>query len=176
MIEAIIHHGGEVRIWESPILETGEISRLAILTSTGLEGTLLRTVGVQRRLTFTLGGGPISWSSKRQHTIATSSCEAEYIGRCNATKEVVWLCLLLREVGYPVEGPAVIFADNKSAIALANNPVYHGRSRHIDIQYHYTREKVNDNTIQLLYLPTIEMVVDGMTKSLDRSSTSERPT
>jgi hypothetical protein len=115
---------------------------------------------------FTLGGGPISWSSKRQHTVATSSCEAEYIGQCNATKEAVWLRLLLRETGYPVEGPTVIFADNKSAIALANTPAYHGRSRHIDIQYHYTREKVNNNTVQLLYLPTTEMVADGLTKPL----------
>jgi hypothetical protein len=65
-------------------------------------------------------------------------------------------------------GPTTIFADNKSAIALAKNPVYHGRSRHIDIQYHYTREKVNDNTIQLVYLPTIEMVADGLTKPLDQ--------
>ena len=117
---------------------------------------------------FTLGGGPISWSSKRQHTVATSSCEAEYIGQCNAAKEAVWLRLLLREVGYPLEGPTTVFADNKSAIALASNPVYHGRSRHIDIQYHYTREKVNDDTIQLLYLPTLEMVADGLTKPLDQ--------
>jgi hypothetical protein len=117
---------------------------------------------------FTLAGGPISWSSKRQHTVATSSCEAEYIGQCNATKEAVWLRLLLRELAYPMIGPTTIFADNKSAIALAKNPVYHGRSRHIDIQYHYTREKVNDNTIQLVYLPTIEMVADGLTKPLDQ--------
>jgi hypothetical protein len=47
-------------------------------------------------------------------------------------------------------------------------PVYHGRSKHIDIQYHYTREKVNDDTIQLLYLPTAEMVADGLTKALDQ--------
>jgi transposase InsO family protein len=117
---------------------------------------------------FTLGGGPISWSSKRQHTVATSSCEAEYIGQCNATKEAVWLRLLLREIGYAPNGPTTIFADNKSAIALATNPVYHGRSRHIDIQYHYTREKVNDDTVQLLYLPTVEMVADGLTKALDQ--------
>jgi hypothetical protein len=78
--------------------------------------------------------------------------------QCNAAKESIWKRLLLREIGYPVEGATTIYADNKSAIALASNPVYHGRSRHIDIQYHYTREKVNDDTIQLLYLPTVEMV------------------
>jgi hypothetical protein len=117
---------------------------------------------------FTLAGGPVSWSSKRQHTVATSSCEAEYIGQCNATKEAVWLRLLLRELAYPMTGATTILADNKSAIALANNPVYHGRSKHVDIQYHYTREKVIDNTIQLLYLPTIEMVADGLTKPLDQ--------
>ena len=117
---------------------------------------------------FTLAGGPISWSSKRQHTVAASSCEAEYIAQCNATKEAVWLRLLLKEIGYPTTGPTTIFADNKSAIALANNPIYHGRSKHVDIQYHYTREKINDNTVQLLYLSTIEMMTDGLTKPLNQ--------
>ena len=114
---------------------------------------------------FTLAGGAISWSSKRQHTVATSSCEAEYIGQYNAAKEAVWLRLLLKELGYPAIGLTTIFADNQSAIALANNPGYHGRSKHIDIQYHYTREKVADNTIQLLYLPTIEMIADGLSQT-----------
>jgi hypothetical protein len=65
-------------------------------------------------------------------------------------------------------GPTTVFANNKSAIALANNPIYHGRSKHVDIQYHDTREKVIDNTIQLLYLLTIEMVADGLPKPLDQ--------
>jgi hypothetical protein len=74
---------------------------------------------------------------------------------------------------YPVEGPTTVYADNKSAIALAVNPVYHGRSKHIDIQYHYTREKVNDDTIQLLYLPTFRIMptVHSVHQALHRKMT-----
>jgi hypothetical protein len=117
---------------------------------------------------FTLGGAPVSWSSKRQHSVALSSCEAEYIGQCNAAREAVFLRLLLKEVGYPIQGPTEIYADNQSAIALAKNPVYHARSRHIDIQYHFVREKVADGTVEYTYLPTNDMVADGLTKPLER--------
>jgi len=62
----------------------------------------------------------------------------------------------------------MINGDNQSAIELANNLVYRGRSRHIDFQYHYTREKVNDNTVVIVHIPTAEMVADGLTKALAR--------
>jgi hypothetical protein len=107
-------------------------------------------------------------SSKRQNTIATSSCEAEYIGQANAAKEAVWLRLLLKEVGMEQELATVIYADNKSAIALAENPTYHARSKHIDIQYHFVREKVANSTIRLQYIPTGQMAADGLTKPLER--------
>jgi hypothetical protein len=117
---------------------------------------------------FTLADGAVSWSSRRQHTIATSSCEAEYIGQCNAGKEAMWLRTIMNELGYPQIGPTVIYADNQSAIALASNPVYHARSRHIDIQYHYVRMLVARAYIDFIYVPTAEMTADGLTKPLDK--------
>jgi transposase InsO family protein len=117
---------------------------------------------------YMLAGGPVSWSAKRQHTVATSSCEAEYIGQCNAAKEAVWLRLLLSEMGHPQDGATPIHADNQSAIALASNPEYHARSKHIDIQYHYVREKVDDQTVTFVYTPTAEMIADGLTKPLEK--------
>lgn len=69
--------------------------------------------------TYFLANGPISWSSNRQRTVATSSCASEYIGQCNATEELIWLRLFLSEAGYPQQGPTTINADYMSAIAIA---------------------------------------------------------
>ena len=86
---------------------------------------------------FILANGPVSWSSKRQTTVALSSCKAEYIGKCNGVKEAVWLRLLLKEIGFEINDPTTIYMDNQSAIALASNPEYHAHIKHINIQYHY---------------------------------------
>jgi len=115
---------------------------------------------------FTLAGAPISWASRRQRTTATSSTEAEYIAQCSAVKEAVYLRQFLSELQQPISVPTSIFADNMGAIALAKNPVQHSRSRHIDFQYHYTREKVEDGTVSISYVPTTQMIADGLTKPL----------
>jgi hypothetical protein len=115
---------------------------------------------------FTLANAPISWSSRKQRTTATSSTEAEYVAQCSATKECFYLRQFLGELGLAIQGPTTINADNTSAIALAQNPIYQGKSRHIDFQYHYTREKIEDGTISLNYIPTTQMVADGLTKPL----------
>ena len=81
---------------------------------------------------FTLGGGPVSWSSKRQRTVATSTCEAEYIAQCNATKEAIWVKNLFIEVGYALDLPIIIQVDNESAIAIVNGTTTK-RSRYIDL-------------------------------------------
>ena len=112
---------------------------------------------------FNVGSGAISWSSKRQPTtVALSSCEAEYMRQTQATKEPVWLKLLLQELNSPssidVTGnPAthhtirsvIIHCDNQGAIALRKNPQANARSKHIDIQWHYQREKIEDETVEL---------------------------
>jgi hypothetical protein len=117
---------------------------------------------------FNLGSGAITWSSKRQPTISLSTCEAEYIGQTQATKEAVWLRKLLQELGHEQLQATVIFGDNQGAIALAKNPQFHGRSKHIDIQWHYVREKVADNTVELQWTETSRQVADGLTKPLNK--------
>ena len=120
---------------------------------------------------FSIGSAPISWSSKRQPTVALSTCEAEYIGQTQATKEAVWLRQLLSElssVGESSLPSTIIYSDNQGAIALAKNPQFHGRSKHIDIQHHYVRERVVDGTVELLYIDTARQVADGLTKPLPR--------
>ena len=191
---------------------------------------------------FMLNGGPVSWCSKRQATVALSSTEAEYIALTLAAKEATWLRLLLTELGlltadsqhakinvsstntsaqaleadaqavksrekedlpamtregenigpdlvgtsdveqsktalkdlsdllstnHPKGQPAIpLKGDNQGSIALAHNPVFHARTKHIDIQHHYIRDEVAAGRINLTYVPTSEMIADGLTKAL----------
>lgn len=118
---------------------------------------------------FNLGSGAISWSSKRQATVALSTCEAEYIGQTQATKEAVWLRKLLNQLLRPDDSDpkaTVIFGDNQGAIALAKNAQFHARTKHIDIAHHFVREKVNDGTVDIQFTPTDKQMADGLTKAL----------
>ena len=147
---------------------------------------------------FMLNGGPVSWCSKRQSTVALSSTEAEYIALTLAAKEATWLRLLLTELGLldphdqhaqikitesnscakaiaedvdiaRERGPGPLIplkGDNQGSIALRYNPVFHARTKHIDIQHHYIRDEVAAKRIELSYVPTKEMIADGLTKPL----------
>jgi transposase InsO family protein len=117
---------------------------------------------------FMMYGGPVSWSSKRQTTVALSTCEAEYIAMTQAAKEATWLRILLTELGVSKTGPVKIFVDNQGAIALAKNPEFHTRTKHIDIQYHYVRQEVENERIQLGFTDTGSMLADCLTKPLPR--------
>lgn len=119
---------------------------------------------------FMMNNGPVSWCAKKQSTVALSSTEAEYIALTLAAKEATWLRLLMTELGLlGIDNQLTKIAlrgDNQSSIALANNPVLHQRSKHIDIQHHYIRDEVDAKRIELSYIPTEEMIADGLTKPL----------
>ena len=118
---------------------------------------------------FHVGSGAISWSSKRQPTVALSSCEAEYTAETQAAKEAIWLRRLLQEMLQQVnQNPTTIFADNQGAIALAKNPQFHARTKHIDTHVHFVREKQAEGVISLEYIPTERQLADGLTKPLPR--------
>ena len=118
---------------------------------------------------FFLNSGVISWNSKRQTTVATSSTESKYMSLYSATQEAIWLRLLLKDLNYTDQEVTTIYQDNQGCIALAKNPVYHARTKHIDIKFHFLREKVDGDVIALEYKPTEEMVADGFTKALPRA-------
>jgi hypothetical protein len=103
---------------------------------------------------FSFGSGAISWSSKKQPTIALSSTEAEYRGVAIAACEVVWLQKLLSDLGQSVDVLVVIYCDNISSILLANNSVYHARTKHIEVHYHFITEKVLAREIDLIHVNT----------------------
>ena len=117
---------------------------------------------------FTDATGAISWSSKKQTTIALSTVEAEYVAYSEATREATWLVQLSRELNHRINAPLTIFGDNQGAIQLIKNPTHHSRTKHIDMRYHYIRDKCEDGTIMVTYLPTDTMTADVLTKPLGR--------
>jgi len=118
---------------------------------------------------YLLGGGAIAWSSKKQGTVALSSTEAEYIAATHAARQAIWLRHLFNGLNLPLKGSTSIHADNQSAIALSKDSQFHARSKHIDIQHHFIREKVGDGSIELVYCPTDEMLADILTKGLSKA-------
>ncbi|UYV67990.1 hypothetical protein LAZ67_5002731 [Cordylochernes scorpioides] len=93
---------------------------------------------------FMLNHGAVSWSSQKQSTVALSTTESEYIAACAATKEMVWLRRLLKDIGIKMDRPTVLNMDNQAAIKLVQNPEFHKRTKHIDVRYHYIRTKQED--------------------------------
>ncbi|KAK2420651.1 hypothetical protein QL285_031356 [Trifolium repens] len=106
--------------------------------------------------------------SKKQLIVTLSTCEAEYVAATSCVCHAIWLRNLLKELNLPQKEPTKIFVDNKSAIALAKNPVFHDRSKHIDTRYHYIRECVSNNDVKLEYVKTHDQAADIFTKPLKR--------
>ena len=117
---------------------------------------------------FFVCGGIISWASKKQPIIALSSTEAEYIAANLAVQEAIWLRSLLNDFGFVQKQPTNINEDNQGVIALCKNPKFHSRTKHIDIKYHFIREKIKDSEITLKYCSTQEMIADALTKPLGK--------
>jgi Reverse transcriptase (RNA-dependent DNA polymerase) len=117
---------------------------------------------------FMFGGAAVSWGSKKQTSVALSSTEAEYIAASYAAKEAIWLRRLLTELGLDTSSPTPIHVNNQSAIAIARNPEFHDRTKHIKVRYHFLRQVVEKGDIVLKYLPTGEQIADALTKGLSR--------
>jgi len=113
-----------------------------------------------------LGPCLISWSAKKQPVVSKSSTEAEYRSMAFATAELYWLRMLFRELHLSLIIPPTLWCDNLGALSLASNPVYHARTKHIEVDYHFTREKVVRKDITTRYISTVDQVADIFTKGL----------
>ena len=118
-----------------------------------------------------IGGGPVFWASKKQTAVATATTEAEYVAMSYTAKQGQWVAQILRDLGfggYVAKNHQTVDTrgDNQGAIALAKNPHLTERSKHIDISYHYVRDLQEKNRVDLKYVPTNEMVADGLSKPL----------
>ncbi|GJZ67971.1 ribonuclease H-like domain, reverse transcriptase, RNA-dependent DNA polymerase [Tanacetum coccineum] len=117
---------------------------------------------------FYYGESPISWSTQKQATVALSSCESEFIAATAAATQALWLKRLLSRLTHSDEEKITILVDNKSAIALMKNPVFHGRSKHIDTKYHFIRECVERDDIQVEFVSGDYQKADILTKALPK--------
>jgi transposase InsO family protein len=113
---------------------------------------------------FTFAGGPIAWKSKLQKSSALSSVEAEYIAACSTSREAKWIRQLLAEIEFPITGPVMIFEDNQGCISISSNNRTDSRTKHIDVKYHFVRDMIQKNMIELKYIPTERMLADFLTK------------
>ena len=121
---------------------------------------------------FLYSGGVVSWMSKQQSMVATSSTHAEYIAGTEASKELVWLRRLLLELREDVFQSTPLHIDNRAADLLARNLVNHAATKHIDVRYHFIRECISDSSIDLRLIGTNDMVADLLPSRLHGSSTN----
>ncbi len=115
-------------------------------------------------VSLTKSGTLVSWKTKKQPTVALSTCEAEYIALAATIQECLYLTQLLSGIDKQVYVLPRVYEDNQGTIALAENPVSRQRCKHVDIKYHFIRSTVTDGKVLLEYCPTDQMVVDLMTK------------
>jgi histone deacetylase 1/2 len=112
------------------------------------------------------GDNLISWSSKKQPTVSRSSTESEYKALANATAELIWIQSLLGELGIRQNRPPRLWCDNLGATYLSANPVFHARTKHIEIDFHFVRERVAQKALEIRFIPTGDQLADGLTKPL----------
>ena len=118
---------------------------------------------------YIAGNGAVTWSSKRQLIQAHSSTEAEYVALSEAACEACWLCNLYGELGLLEDvAPTRIRGDNEGSIAMSKNPVFHARTKHIDTRWHFIRELVQDEVVEIESCRDPDQTVDVLTKALPR--------
>ncbi|XP_074289333.1 secreted RxLR effector protein 161-like [Silene latifolia] len=109
---------------------------------------------------FSLGSGAVTWSSKKQETIALSSSEAAYVASSSAVRQALWLKKLLGDFLVKHDKATILYCDNQSAIAIAKNQAFHGRTKHIDVQHHFIRKIKADGKVILKFCVTNDQVAD----------------
>ena len=113
-----------------------------------------------------LGSCLVSWSAKKQSIVAHSSIEAEYRAMAITTADLYWVCMLLKDFHVPLSSPPVLWCDNAGTLALASNSVFPTRTKHIDINCHFIREKVVNRDMSLRFISIGDQRADVFTKGL----------
>ena len=117
---------------------------------------------------FFIGQGIVSWSCKKQPIVTLSSTEAEYVALTHSSKDILWIHKILSEFSptFDFSMPTTLHCDNQGAIRLSRDSTFHGRTKHIDVHFHFIRQTISSGHITLKYCPTDEMIADIFTKSL----------
>lgn len=115
-----------------------------------------------------VAGGAVSWSSKKQQTVALSTAEAEYVAATHIAKQVLWHRTLFDELDFSHPSTSTIFTDNQAAISISHHPEFHSRTKHIDIAHHFLRDLITQGEINTVYVNTRDNLADLFTKGLSR--------
>jgi hypothetical protein len=108
----------------------------------------------------------VSWSSRKQSTVSRSSTESKYKAIADATADIIWIQVLLRELGILQDRPPTLWCDNLGATYLSVNPIFHRRSKHIEVDYHFVRERVAAHQLDIQPISTKDQLADAFTKPL----------
>ena len=114
-----------------------------------------------------VGGNLVTWRSKKQKVVALSSAEAEFRGMKSGLMEIMWVRRLLTEIGYPPKQKSRLFCDNKAAISISENPVQHDRTKHVEVDRHFIKEKLEDGVIEFPFVRSEEQLADILTKAVN---------
>ena len=154
------------------LLRHGAASELTVYTDADWAGCPDTRKSTSGYAVF-LGDNLVSWSSKRQNTVSRSSAEAEYRAVANGVAEACWLRQLLHELHHPLQKSTLVYCDNVSAVYLSSNPVQHQRTKHVEIDLHFVRERVSTGDVRVLHVPTTSQFADIFTKGLPTSVFAE---
>lgn len=113
-----------------------------------------------------LGSNLVSWSSRKHPTVSRSSTEAEYKAVANTTAKLIWIEVLLRELDIPPSRPPVLWCDNVGATYLSANPIFHRRTKHVEVDYHFVRKRVAASRLNVRLISSKDQIADIMTKTL----------
>ncbi|KAF5819693.1 putative RNA-directed DNA polymerase [Helianthus annuus] len=134
----------------------------------GDKGTRRSTSGY-----FTMvGGNLVTWRSKKQKVVALSSAEAEFRGVARGLAEILWIRKLLTEIGFPPTTATKIMCDNKAAIQISENPVQHDRTKHVEVDRHFIKEKLEEGIIEIPYIASKDQLADILTKEVNGNAFS----
>jgi hypothetical protein len=113
-----------------------------------------------------VGGNLVTWRSKKQNVVARSSAEAEFRGMALGLCEALWLRHLLSDLGYPPDEPIRLYCDNKAACDLAHNPLQHDRTKHVEVDRFFIKEKLDENMLELPRIRSEDQLADILTKAV----------
>jgi hypothetical protein len=117
-----------------------------------------------------VGGNLVTWKSKKQKVVARSSAEAEYRGMAHGVCELLWLRNLLHDLGFKLKSVMQLYCDNKAAIDISQNPVQHDRTKHVEVDRHFIKEKLDAKLISFPFVPTEEQLADILTKGVSKKA------
>jgi len=125
------------------------------------------------RFSIKVGESLVSWKSKKQNIVSRSLAEAEYTSMASTVVELVWLQGLLQEIRVKVELPMELHCNNKVAMQITFNPMYHERTKHIEIDCHFIRERLQEGIVKTEYIASKDQMADVFTKALGKQLHSD---